>query len=240
MNPDVERQTVPGGFPSRMTRRETVCAAVYLPVHIVVIPLLLGLPAFARLFELGEGAVNAVYYGVGAAFMLIALFGFLRRDFDVFLDRPFKNILNILTGYAVSFALSWGLSLIMLSLGLMLEESPNDEAVMSIAALDYNKIFAASVLLAPLVEEPLFRGLLFGGLRGRGRGMAYAVSMLVFALYHVWQYAVLDPSYLIYIITYLPVSYALCLCYERSGTIWAPIGLHMLNNAISLSVLSML
>ena len=40
------------------------------------------------------------------------------------------------------------------------------------------------LLLAPFVEEVLFRGLVFGGLRNRSRVVAYLVSCLLFAFLH--------------------------------------------------------
>lgn len=41
-------------------------------------------------------------------------------------------------------------------------------------------------------------------------------------------------------IQYLPISFLLCRCYERSSTIWTPIFLHMTVNAVSISVLGKL
>ncbi|MEG2138841.1 MAG: CPBP family intramembrane glutamic endopeptidase, partial [Oscillospiraceae bacterium] len=47
---------------------------------------------------------------------------------------------------------------------------------------------AIVVLLQPLVDEILFRGLLFGSLRKYSRLLAYVVSTLAFALCSVWQF----------------------------------------------------
>ena len=74
-------------------------------------------------------------------------------------------------------------------------------------------------------------------MRRRGRLAAYAVSVLLFCFYHVWQYVLLDWRYLLQMINYIPVSVALCYSYEKSGTIWVPIAFHMLVNAISMSAL---
>ena len=51
------------------------------------------------------------------------------------------------------------------------------------------------IFLAPFVEEVLFRGLVFGNLRGKSAcGGATLVSCLLFALLHVWQFAVVKPG----------------------------------------------
>ena len=66
------------------------------------------------------------------------------------------------------------------------------------------------------------------------------MSMLLFALYHVWAYALESPVYLLYILQYLPISYLLCRCYERTDSIWSSIFLHMLVNAVSIRALRIL
>ena len=80
-------------------------------------------------------------------------------------------------------------------------------------------------------------GLAFGALRSRNRAAAWIVSVLLFSFYHVWQYAVIDPLYLLTAVLYIPASIALNWSYERSGSIWAPIFYHMLTNAVGISAL---
>ena len=93
---------------------------------------------------------------------------------------------------------------------------------------------------SPTVEELMFRAGIFGALRRRSRFAAYAVSALVFSLYHVWGFAIADPINWIYIIQYIPVSLLLARCYERTNSIWSSIFFHMTVNAVSLQALSML
>lgn len=89
------------------------------------------------------------------------------------------------------------------------------------------------------MEEPLFRAGVFGSVRKRSRVWAYVLSVGLFALYHVWQYAVAfaDPLYLLMAIEYIPAGVALCWAYERTGSIWSPVFLHGLVNAMSLLAL---
>ena len=98
-----------------------------------------------------------------------------------------------------------------------------------------NKLVAISVFLGPIVEEVLFRGLIYGALRRRSRALAWAVSIAAFSLYHVWQFALTEPLMLVTAVLYIPASAALNWSYERSGSIWAPIAFHMLTNAIGLA-----
>lgn len=224
-------------FTSLMTQKETIAAAIYLPMHIVGVPMLINLLPMELLQQLGNATVNAIYYAIGFLVLLVLMHGFLRRDFDTLLDRLPLSITSIISGYFLSFILALALTMILELLGLSQSSTPNNDAVIGIMDLEYNKMYAVTVLLAPFVEEILFRGLLFGAVRNKNRTLAYVVSVLAFSLYHVWQYAVVDLSALIYMLSYIPVSYALAWCYDRSGSIWVPIGLHMLNNAINMSVL---
>ena len=91
------------------------------------------------------------------------------------------------------------------------------------------------VLLAPFVEEVLFRGLVFGNLKGKSRPVAYVVSCALFALLHVWQFAVVerDVTYFLLMIQYLVPGVVLAWAYEHSGTLWTSIGVHAVANALS-------
>ena len=89
-------------------------------------------------------------------------------------------------------------------------------------------------MVAPIVEEIVFRGAVFGALRQKNRLLAYVVSVLLFSLYHVWGYMLADWKLIIFIIQYIPVSFLLCRLYERTSSIWSCIFMHMLVNSISI------
>ena len=93
---------------------------------------------------------------------------------------------------------------------------------------------------AGIVEELMFRAGIFGGLRRFGRLPAYLVCMLLFSVYHVWGYALDDPTAWVYMLQYLPVSFLLCRIYERTNSIWGCILLHMFINFVALNALTML
>ncbi len=226
------------GFTSCMTRGERVAALLYLPVHLGLLPwLICSLPQTAELSDL---EVNLIVYSCGAAYMLFFVGRWLRRDFDPLCDRPMYCLMEIVVCYGLMLAFNMMLNSVLIM--VLPEESanPNNTAVLEMAGKEYGKTAAMAVFLAPLVEEPIFRGGVFGLLRPRNRTLAYAVSMLLFAIYHVWGFALADPVYWVYLLQYLPVSYLLCRCYEHCNSIWGSIFLHMTINAVSISVLSSL
>ncbi len=78
---------------------------------------------------------------------------------------------------------------------------------------------AATVLAAPLVEEIVFRGLVYTRLcRGMHRFFAALISAIVFGLVH---------GTLLHLFYTIPMGLILCLFYEKYRSLWAPILLHM-------------
>ena len=65
------------------------------------------------------------------------------------------------------------------------------------------------------------------------------LSALLFAVLHVWQYVgqVGWVATLLVAIQYVPAGVALGWTYEKSDTIWAPILVHCLINAVSMGIL---
>ena len=229
-------------FRSRMSKAQNILGWCYLPVHIFVIPLLAGLLVYFSPESMDETAVNVAYYAIGLAFTLFVMGSWLRRDFDTLLDNWGRCLLCMLFAYAVY----WALSFVTAALLLWSEgdvANPNNEAIMELSDGGYGPLRGLAIFIAPLVEETLFRGVVFGTLRRRGwRIPAYVVSIVLFSIYHIWQYVLVyaDPSLFIYALQYIPVSAALAWLYDRSGTIWSSIFFHMLINLIAFQVLSLL
>lgn len=227
-------------FDNKMTKTQAVLGWCYLPMHFLVIPLLASLYAVFSPEPVSEIAVNIAYYAVGLAFVAVVMWSWLRRSFDILLDNITKNIINLLVAFAMDYALSIVVSVILLFVGDSLA-NPNNEAVMDLANQDYGAMKGISIFIAPIVEETLFRGVVFGTIRGKNRVAAYIVSILLFSVYHIWQYVLVyaDPYLLLYVLQYIPISFALAWLYERSGSIWTTIFFHMILNALSFYMLSM-
>lgn len=90
-------------------------------------------------------------------------------------------------------------------------------------------LWLAVVVAAPVLEEVLFRGFLFGGLRTSRLGSwgALAVTSLCFAVIHT-QYDWFDMS------AVLVLGVVLGLARLYSGSVYLPIGLHALHNFASM------
>ena len=231
----MEQQTPiwPRPFTSRLTKREAILVIAYLPIHLLVLQL--GFGTLAEKGVLPLATADLLYYLTGFVYMVAAAFGFLRRDFDALIDAPFSCLREIARGYLAMLCCNFLLGLLFLLLPE--SENPNNAAVMEAAALDTRAIKAAVILLAPVVEEMIFRAGIFGLILRRNRLAAYIVSALCFALYHVVPYALVEPLYWLFLLQYIPVSLLLASCYERTNSIWCSIFFHMLVNGVSFSAL---
>ena len=232
------RRTIADPFHDRMRRGERILLLIYLPIHIFAMPALLALLMTHMGIEYTEITLNFLYYAAGAVLVFLIARRFLRAEFDPLCDNWMKVLLSVLEGYLIMTAMALILSAVKLGVGLD-GANPNNSSVQSMLGSQFGKMFTLTVLLAPLVEEPIFRGAIFSGIRVKNRIWAYIITILLFGLYHVWQYAYIsgDYKYLIYVIDYIPATFALCWTYDRTDTIWSPIALHMLINAVSLTAL---
>ena len=152
-------------------------------------------------------------------------------------DNLWGSLVAFVVGWGIYFVLALAFGLLIKALGIG-EDNPNNSAIEEMLEQDRGIIIAMTVFLAPIVEECIFRGGLFCGLYRKNRYLAYVVSIVLFSVYHVWQYALAaqDISYLLYAVSYIPASVALCWAYERSGSIWTSIFFHMSFNAYALTV----
>lgn len=86
-------------------------------------------------------------------------------------------------------------------------------------------------VIAPLAEEFLFRGYIFGALRNwRGPWPAAVITGIIFGGIHA---AGTDPEFLVPLMI---LGALLCVLRERTGSLLPPIGLHAVNNSIAFGV----
>jgi membrane protease YdiL (CAAX protease family) len=86
--------------------------------------------------------------------------------------------------------------------------------------------------VSPVCEELFFRGFVFAGLRSRwSLWPAALVSGLVFGLVHA-------PTGITTVIPLAGLGVALCWLYNRTGSLWPCVLVHVVNNALALALIS--
>lgn len=221
----------------KLTKTQTVLGWLFLPFYLVLTSW--GLQQLAKLLQLSltELQLNVLYFAVNFVFVLAVYSRFLLKSFRGFTEHFWKFIQTVILGFALYYCTN--LAFVKLA-ELFAGPVPNfnDATVGRLISQNKTVMLLCTVVAAPITEEVLVRGVVFGSLHRVNRVFAYAVSILLFCAIHVWQYyatAGLVPI-LLSALRYLPASIALGWTYEKSSTIWAPIVLHAIINAIAFGV----
>ena len=221
-----------------MSPGEQIAGTVFFVIYLLVLPF-----AAAPLFRLAGHLLDTVITGaMQTAICYYVLFAVTILIFHGFLAltsrRLMENLGESLKTLAMGLVALYGLNELVYRLsGLFLTSRTNLNNGTVTVHLDNapHMTLVIVLLLAPFVEEVLFRGLVFGNLRYKSRGLAYLVSCLLFALLHVWQFAVgnQDLTYFLLMVQYLVPGLVLAWAFDHSGTLWTSVGLHVLANALS-------
>jgi len=148
-----------------------------------------------------------------------------------FRQVPWQAVARMLP-LAIALVIVTGLVQALLGALLGEFENPQREALAPggrLTAPDFVWLFLIVAIVAPVAEEALFRGMLYGYLRKRyPLRTAVGISAVLFALMHFTP-PVIPPL--------LVLGVALALVRERTGSVYPPIALHAFNNAIAVTLL---
>ncbi|MDD6605301.1 MAG: type II CAAX endopeptidase family protein [Oscillospiraceae bacterium] len=221
-----------------MTYGEQIAGVVFFVIYLLVLPFVTN-PLFdlaGRLLAVSISAAmrDVLYYYILFAVTIIIFHGFLARTSRHLMD----NLGGACKTAAAGLVGLYGLNELVYRLTNLIftnRTNLNDTTISAQIDDAPHMTLLIVIFLAPFVEEVLFRGLVFGNLKSRSRALAYVVSCLLFALLHVWQFAVVkqDVTYFLLMIQYLVPGLVLAWAYDHSGTLWASIGLHAAVNALS-------
>lgn len=218
---------------THMTDSESRRGMVFFLLYFFLFPYL---NSFAQRLIFGDAETpiaeaNVIYYGVIFALCLLLFWNFLKTDFQNLLDWVPENTAGILLGLVGAGVMNVLLRLLPFPVA---DPIPQQYAAEFGAAPIPTLVLL--LLLIPVVEETLFRGLLFGQFRGYSRPLAYVLTSAFYALAAVWRYALErgDARYLLLSVVYLPLSIACTWCYDNGGSVWATAFLHAGVNGIIL------
>lgn len=200
----------------------------------------------AEVGVLSQGLVDSAAVQLFAVFcayalalgIIVGLYAAIRnssRGIAALLALDFKpNLLlplYILLGYGAYFLLTFIFGVIaqVVIPGFNIEQKQEVGFEQLSSLAEYMMAFCALVILAPIVEEIIFRGFMYSRLRSV---CSFVVTSLVvsatFGLVHMqWNVA----------IDVFALSLVLCALREYTRSIWAGVGVHMLKNAIAFVVL---
>ncbi|HNQ34919.1 MAG TPA: type II CAAX endopeptidase family protein [bacterium] len=220
-------------------------AATFWPGSLVLKVIFTALPAWLLLtagldalcfdgkLSFNHSAARAIIFSAALQLCLVgAILAGLRRRFlgtwQLGLDAWKTGYLR--AGFWTYFSILPILAVIGLLQGLLQHgRLPDQEIYAVLMRIDSQGLLllylAVIALAAPFLEEIIFRGFLFGTLRSLfGYRRAALYSSLIFASLHQSVFA------------FLPIfclALALCWLYEKSGSLWPSVVLHLLNNTVT-------
>ena len=219
----------------QLTRQEQLRGLIFFALYFLVFPFLkMGVEwVFDHFFGLflSEAVSAAVYYYIMAVLTMVVFWSFLQNAGRILINFLPENLLALVTGFLGERILVFLFKFLPWPL-----ENPNPASWAGQYAYSPAATVLIVVVLMPIIEEVLFRGLVFGSLRKYSRTMAWVASVILFMVYSVWTFAVAygDPRYFILAFQYLPMALALTWCYDRGGSVWSAALLHAIFNAILL------
>lgn len=184
---------------------------------------------------------SEVAYGIyGFLIFLTVLLAWpiIKESLRMAKGRWFSHIKKIPLNYVFLFA-----SLFVVNTAIStftgLETSANQELVFQSFMESPVLIIFAALIMAPIVEELVFRGGLYRALRNRySYKRAIFISMFAFGFIHVFA-SLLSGDFmdLWNIFTYMAMGFFFVKIYEETGSVFPAIFLHFLNNAIALGIM---
>lgn len=219
----------------RVTSRETAWGYLYLIASLFLLPALLQWCNALLPTPLSKVWFNFIYFVINFCFVFLIFINFYRRSLAYIGQNIPDFLLATVIGFCLYMAANWVLSAIIYH-ALPDYSNLNDHSVAQMAQDNFWVSALGAVLLVPLAEESLHRGLIFGSLYPKNHALAYAVSTIIFSVVHIAGYiGVYDPIALaIAFVQYLPAGLVLAWAYRKSGSIFAPILIHTAINAVGM------
>lgn len=219
-----------------LSRKELLLGWGYLLLQLLAIPIVIVLIDQLFALRLSEVELNFVLFAVNFIVTTVLLRKLLLEGGAIALTNLGRTVGTVLRG----FGLYWlGNFIVIMFIGAVDPEfyNVNDASIQGLAAENYPLMMIATVILAPVAEELLYRGVVFGGISKKSTVLAYIVTALSFSAVHIVGYiGMYAPVHLLLcLLQYIPAALVLCYTYLRADTIWAPILLHILINSIAMT-----
>ena len=220
------------------TRQENLLGYIYLAFSQLILPNLIAITAYYVGFPISLATLNIIFFLVN----FISIVAIFHRFLGKSLQKTWKSIPKCLLYVFIGFGIYYWVS-ILLGVAIVWIQpdfaNVNDQAIAGITQEQPGLIVFATVFLVPVVEETLYRGLIFQGLQRKHRILAYIVSVAAFSAIHIVSYiGSADWVTLgICFIQYLPAGIALAWAYEKADTIVAPMLIHIIINQIGMSTM---
>ena len=221
-------------------KRSVIGLIYYLIFHLFVCPLVV-IGALNTFTTLSSDEISNVFQmysdSLSGIVLIIILLPLFIDNLTRFTQTFFKSIYSGAKWYFPSILMNAVISYAIIVL-TGVEQSSNQLAVEALLKANFWGLFIPAVIVAPIIEELVFRGIVFRSLRRFGFLPAALVSGLFFGLLHCLG-DITSGNWigLIYILVYMNMGIFMCKAYEDSKNLFGAIFLHFLNNFLSVLML---
>ena len=221
-----------------LNTKELYLGAAYLVFDTVLLALILQYLNILLPSPLPQSMVNFLFFSINFGAVVLIFRKYLSGQLKLLPDVIGK----VLGVAAVGLFAYWAMNFLLVQVLFAIDPSffsINDVTVQSLVAENYGLMFIGTVILVPVAEEILFRGLLFRGLYDRSPVLAWLLSVLLFAGVHVMNYLGVYSASTIFLcfVQYLPAGICLAGAYRLSGSIFCPILIHAAVNFLGVMAL---
>lgn len=221
-----------------MSRGEKILGIIWLVVQLFL-PYLMNLVNGLLSAPMNKGTLAFVTYAVNFVVICCIFHSFLRNS----LVAAWRGLWELAQAAVLGFVFHWACDKLLDWLLSFLIPGYNPIVDTSLSALsqsNYYLMLIGVVIFAPVIEETLYRGLVYRNLWRKSKVAAYIVSILVFAAVHTLGYiGTGDVTTLVLcFVRYLPAGLCLAWTYSKADNLLAPIIVHAAINAISIGIIN--
>ena len=223
-------------------KQKAIGFILLLPTYLYITPTLVeaGLYFFVKYVKVLDIYTINIYLNFFSTLVSMIFAVVLFKDFFIDNIRKFKQNLskNILwsatAGLGINYLISY-LANILIILFLGTSDSASNQLLFeSLIENSFLLMAIQAIVFAPIVEELIFRGLVFRSFRQYNIYLAHFISAFCFGFIHIYQGLFAgDFTQLVYLLSYGGMGCAYSFVYEKRKTIVAPMIVHMLNNLIA-------
>ena len=214
-----------------LNKKEVIFGVIYMLVQLFVLPSLLTWGNWLLGSPLSVVQLNFVFFALNFIVITVAYRRFLIENLKMLVKHPWWVLRFAGAGLLLYWVGNFLVSMLIMQLSPSFTNA-NDQSIMELTQDNVILMSVGTVLLVPVVEETLYRGVLFGAIYRKNAFLAYTLSTVVFSSLHIIGYlGVYSPlELLLSFLQYVPAGLCLAWSYQKSDSIWAPILIHIAVN----------
>lgn len=206
---------------------------IYIALQLFVLPPALTWGNWLLGSPLSVTSLNFVFFALNFLVITVVYRDFLIKNFKTLVRNPWQTFRFAGAGLILYWIASYAVSYLIIKIYPDFFNA-NDMSISQMTKENFTLMSIGTIILVPVVEETLYRGVVFGGIFDKSSVLAYVVSTELFSVIHILAYvSTYTPlQLLLSFIQYLPAGICLAWSYKKADSIWAPILIHIAVNQV--------